>query len=33
MPVNKILKLETFRELGPKSLYFLERREIQESSM
>ena len=32
MPVNKILKLETFRELGPEITYFLERREL-ESSM
>ena len=28
MPVNKILKLETFRELGPEITYFLERREL-----
>lgn len=28
MPVNKQLKLETFRELGPEITYFLERREI-----
>ena len=25
MPVNKVLKLETFRELGPEITYFLER--------
>lgn len=28
MPVNKVLKLETFRELGPEITYFLERREL-----
>ena len=28
MPVNKTLKLEVFRELGPEITYFLERREI-----
>ncbi|MGN0311068.1 MAG: 5-dehydro-4-deoxy-D-glucuronate isomerase [Bacteroides sp.] len=28
MPVNKELKLETFRELGPEITYFLERREL-----
>ena len=28
MPVNKTLKLETFRELGPEITYFLERREL-----
>ena len=28
MPVNKELKLETFRELGPDITYFLERREL-----
>ena len=24
MPVNKVLKLETFRELGPEITYFLD---------
>ena len=28
MPVNKTLKLEVFRELGPEITYFLERREL-----
>ncbi len=28
MPVGKVLKLETFRELGPDVTYFLERREL-----
>ena len=28
MPVQKTLKLETFRELGPEITYFLERREL-----
>ncbi len=28
MPVNKVLKLENFRELGPEITYFLERREL-----
>ena len=28
MPVNKVLKLDTFRELGPEITYFLERREL-----
>ena len=28
MPVNKVLKLETFHELGPEITYFLERREL-----
>ena len=28
MPVNKVLRLETFRELGPEITYFLERREL-----
>ena len=28
MPVNKVLKLEKFHELGPEITYFLERREL-----
>ena len=28
MPVNKVLKLETFRDLGPEITYFWERREL-----
>ena len=28
MPVNKVLKLEKFHELGPDVTYFLERREL-----